>query len=68
MTNRVQSFKVWEAPAVVMTVGWGDEARRLGYVGLTRVRGDRSNRSAVVSVVNSDFGLRNFQQRFERTA
>ena len=51
-----------------MTVGWGDEARRLGYVGLTRVRGDRSNRSAVVSVVNSDLGLRNFQQRFERTA
>ena len=68
MTNPVQSIKGWEAPAVVMSVGWGDEARRLGYVGLTRVKGDRSNRSAFVTVVNSDFGLRRFQQRFERTA
>lgn len=40
----------------------------LGYVGLTRVKGDRSNRSAFVTVVNSDFGLRSFQERFERTA
>ena len=64
----VQSFKGWEARAVVMSVGWGDEARRLAYVGLTRVKGDRSNRSAFVTVVNSDFGLRSFQQRFERTA
>ena len=46
----------------------GDEARRLAYVGLTRVKGDLANRSAFVTVVNSDFGLRSFQQRFEHTA
>jgi hypothetical protein len=64
----VQSFKGWESRAVVMSVGWGGEARRLAYVGLTRVKGDRANRSAFVTVVNSDFGLRSFQQRFERSA
>jgi Nuclease-related domain len=63
----VQSFKGWESRAVLMSVGWGDEARRLAYVGLTRVKGDRANRSAFVTVVNSDFGLRSFQQRFEQT-
>ena len=64
----VQSFKGWESRAVVMSVGWGEEARRRIYVGLTRVKGDRGNRSAFVTVVNSDFGLRGFQQRFERSA
>jgi hypothetical protein len=64
----VQSFKGWESRAVVMSVGWGEEARRLAYVGLTRVKGDRANRSAYVTVVNSDFNLRSFQQRFERSA
>ena len=63
----VHSFKGWESRAVLMSVGWGDEARRLAYVGLTRVKGDRANRSAFVTVVNSDFGLRGFQQRFEQT-
>jgi hypothetical protein len=64
----VHSFKGWESRAVLMSVGWGDEARRLAYVGLTRVKGDRANRSAFVTVVNSDFGLRSFQQRFEQSA
>jgi hypothetical protein len=64
----VQSFKGWESRAVVMFVGSGNGARRLAYVGLTRVKGDRANRSAFVTVVNNDFGLRSFQQRFERTA
>ncbi len=64
----VHSFKGWESRAVLMSVGWGTEARRLAYVGLTRVKGDRANRSAFVTVVNSDFGLRSFQQRFEQTA
>jgi hypothetical protein len=64
----VQSFKGWESRAVVMSVGWGEEARRLIYVGLTRVKGDRGNRSAFVTVINSDYGLRGFQQRFEQSA
>lgn len=64
----VHSFKGWESRAVLMSVGWGGEARRLAYVGLTRVKGDRANRSAFITVVNSDFGLRSFQQRFERSA
>lgn len=62
----VQSFKGWESRAVVISVGWGGEPRRLAYVGLTRVKGDRANRSAFVTVVNSDLGLRGFQERFER--
>ena len=62
----VHSFKGWESRAVLMSVGWGEEARRLAYVGLTRVKGDRANRSAFVTVVNSDFGLRGFQQLFEQ--
>jgi len=64
----VQSFKGWESRAVVMSVGFGNEARRFAYVGLTRVKGDRANRSAFVTVVNSDFGLRGFQKRFEASA
>ncbi len=64
----VHSFKGWESRAVLMSVGWGDEARRLAYVGMTRVKGDRANRSAFLTVVNSDFGLRSFQQRFEQSA
>jgi hypothetical protein len=64
----VHSFKGWESRAVLMSVGWGDDARRLVYVGLTRVKGDRANRSAFVTVVNSDFGLRAFQRRFEQSA
>jgi superfamily I DNA/RNA helicase len=64
----VHSFKGWESRAVLMSVGWGSEARRLAYVGLTRVKGDRVNRSAFVTVVNSDFGLRSFKERFERSA
>jgi hypothetical protein len=51
-----------------MSVGWGRDARRLAYVGLTRVKGDRDNRSAFVTVVNSDFGLRGFKDRFEQSA
>jgi len=64
----VHSFKGWESRAVLMSVGWGSEARRLAYVGLTRVKGDRVNRSAFVTVVNSDFGLRSFKERFEQSA
>ena len=64
----VQSFKGWESRAVVMAVSGGEEPRRLLYVGLTRVKGDRTNRSAFVTVVNSDHGLRSFRERFERTA
>jgi hypothetical protein len=64
----VQSFKGWESRAVVLSIGWGHEARRHAYVGLTRVKGDRTNRSAFVTVVNSDFGLRSFQGRFERVS
>jgi len=64
----VHSFKGWESRAVLMSVGWGRDARRLAYVGLTRVKGDRDNRSAFVTVVNSDFGLRGFKDRFEQSA
>lgn len=64
----VHSFKGWESRAVVMSVGWGEDTRRLLYVGLTRVKGDRTNRSAFVTVVNSDHGLRSFRERFEQTA
>ncbi len=64
----VHSFKGWESRAVLLSVGYGGDARRLAYVGLTRVKGDRANRSAFVTVVNSDFSLRSFQHRFEASA
>jgi hypothetical protein len=63
-----QSFKGWESRAVVMSVGCGEQQHRNAYVGLTRVKGDRANRSAFVTVVNSDRGLRSFQERFERAS
>jgi hypothetical protein len=62
------SFKGWEARAVVMTIGRYDADRRSAYVGLTRVKGDRSNRSAFITVVNGHGRLNDFRDRFERTA
>lgn len=62
------SFKGWEARAVVMTIGRYDADRRAAYVGLTRVKGDRSNRSAFITVVNGHGRLNDFRDRFERTA
>jgi hypothetical protein len=63
-----QSFKGWESRAVVMSVAWGEQQHRNAYVGLTRVKGDRANRSAYVTVVNSDRSLRSFRERFERAS
>jgi Nuclease-related domain len=61
-----QSFKGWESRAVVMSVGYGEQNHRNAYVGLTRVKGDRTNRRAFVTVVNNDWKLNSFQERFER--
>ncbi|MGD9998716.1 MAG: hypothetical protein AB7U39_17490, partial [Ilumatobacteraceae bacterium] len=58
------SFKGWEARAVVMSVMTGPNSNRLAYVGLTRVKGDRPNRPAFVTVVNSDRRLRAFGTEF----
>ena len=63
-----QSFKGWESRAVVMSVGYGEQQHRNAYVGLTRVKGDRTNRRAFVTVVNSDRKLNTFRQRFERAS
>ena len=60
----VQSFKGWEARAVVLGINRQRESRRLAYVGMTRVKGDPDNRSAYLSVVNLDRSLDGFQARF----
>lgn len=60
-----QSFKGWEARAVVLSVGSSDMSRRLAYVGMTRVKGDPAHRAAFVTVVNTDQNLRGFRADFE---
>jgi hypothetical protein len=59
-----QSFKGWEARAVVMSVTSGPNANQLAYVGMTRVKGDRANRAAFITVVNSNRSLRDFGAQF----
>ncbi len=61
----VHSFKGWEARAVVLSVDPGDDSHRLAYVGLTRVKGDLSYKSAFVTVVNRDLALDGFSSYFE---
>jgi hypothetical protein len=60
----VQSFKGWEARAVVLGITKQRESRRLAYVGMTRVKGDPQQRRAFLSVVNFDRSLDAFQSRF----
>jgi hypothetical protein len=51
-----------------MSVGYGEQQHRNAYVGLTRVKGDRTNRRAFVTVINNDWKLNSFQERFERAS
>lgn len=63
--STVQSFKGWEARAVVLSVDRGDDSHRLAYVGLTRVKSDLMYKSAFVTVVNRDLALSGFSEYFE---
>jgi hypothetical protein len=60
----VQSFKGWEARAVVLNVSPSQRSHQLAYVGLTRVKGDARHRAAFVTVVNSDRQLEHFGEYF----
>lgn len=60
----VQSFKGWEARAVVLNVAPSMHSHQLAYVALTRVKGDACHRSAFVTVVNTDRALRRFGEYF----
>lgn len=60
----VQSFKGWEARAVVLSVSPPAWSHQLAYVALTRVKGDADHRSAFVTVVNSDRTLRSYGEYF----
>lgn len=67
--STVYSFKGWESRAVIIVVGpgkWSERAAKLAYVAMSRVKGDPSNRSAFVTVVNCIRDLDGFQTRFER--
>lgn len=60
----VQSFKGWEARAVVLNVSPSQWSHQLAYVALTRVKGDANHRSAFVTVVNSDHALKKYGEYF----
>lgn len=60
----VQSFKGWEARAVVLNVSPSQWSHHLAYVALTRVKGDTASRSAFVSVVSSDHSLKSYGRYF----
>ena len=67
--STVYSFKGWEGRAVIYIL---DESRattdisRLAYTALTRVKGDPSNRSAFITVINRISDYVEFKASFER--
>ena len=62
--STVHSFKGWESPALVMSISYGDHARRLAYVAMTRIRVGGIDRPAYLSIVNSDLSVAGFQSTF----
>jgi len=61
----VDSFKGWEAPAVVMGIGTSKRSSRLAYVSMTRTKGGSTTGPSFISVVNADLRIAGFQSRFE---
>jgi hypothetical protein len=55
-----QSFKGWEARAVVMGVGKDRWSLRLAYVALTRIKADSAGRTSYLRVVNSNGACASF--------
>lgn len=64
----VASFKGWESRVVVMGIGAAKQSRQAAYVAMTRLKGDSLGRSAYVTVVNADSGLRKFGEFFVQPA
>jgi hypothetical protein len=62
--STVHSFKGWESPALVMSMNYGSESRRLAYVAMTRIRVGGIDRPAYLSIVNADLGVAGFQSTF----
>jgi hypothetical protein len=60
----VHSFKGWEAPAIVMGIGRGERSKRMAYVALTRIKGPASGAPALLSVVNGDPQIAEFESMF----
>jgi len=62
----IDSFKGWEARAVIAVPPAHDVTNRRAYIAMTRVKGDPS-RAAFVTVVNTRVDLDSFKSQFERT-
>lgn len=62
--STVHSFKGWESPALVMSMSYGGDSRRLAYVAMTRIRVGGLDRPAYLSIINSDLGVAGFQSTF----
>ena len=62
----VDSFKGWEARAVIAVPPVDDVTNRRAYIAMTRVKGD-PGRTAFVTVVNTRLDLNSFKSQFERT-
>ncbi len=60
----VHSFKGWETPALVMGIGRGERSKRLAYVAMTRITGSSSGAPALLSIVNSDVQIAEFESTF----
>jgi hypothetical protein len=61
----VDSFKGWEARAVIAVPPANDLTNRRAYIAMTRVKGD-PGRAACVTVVNTRPDLNSFKSQFER--
>jgi hypothetical protein len=62
--STVHSFKGWESPALVMSMSYGNDSRRLAYVAMTRIRVGGIDRPAYLSIINSDLYVAGFQSTF----
>ena len=67
--STVHSFKGWESRAIIFVL---DETNvnvdlgRLSYTAITRVKGDPSQRSAYITIVNRLDKFTNYKDKFER--
>ena len=62
----VDSFKGWEARAVIAVPPADDLTNRRAYIAMTRVKGE-PGRAAFVTVVSTRLDLNSFKSQFERT-
>jgi hypothetical protein len=67
--STVHSFKGWESRAIIFVLdesNMNGDMGRLSYTAITRVKGDPSQRSAYITIVNRLPAITDYKDKFER--